>query len=107
MSGETPSPRDPALEAFLEAIETALRSRRGVDHALSPREFAIARGWYDAGVPLATVLVAIGLLVVHAKALIDRLVPSKRTLEILPVVSAGLVTVIGIVVIVQALIETG
>jgi hypothetical protein len=61
VSGETPSPRDPALEAFLEAIEAALRSRRGVDHALSPREFAIARGWYDAGVPLATVLVAIDL----------------------------------------------
>jgi len=57
----TPPPRDPGLEAFLEAIEAALRSRRGVDHVLSPREFAIARGWHDAGVPLATVLVAIDL----------------------------------------------
>ncbi len=28
---------------------------------LSPREFALARSWYDAGVPLATVLVAIDL----------------------------------------------
>ena len=61
MNGETPSLRDPALEAFLEAIEATLRSRRGIDHALSPREFAVARGWYDAGVPLATVLVAIDL----------------------------------------------
>ena len=61
MSDETSSPRDPALEAFLEAIEATLTSRRGVDHVLSPREFAIARGWYDAGVPLATVLVAIDL----------------------------------------------
>ncbi len=59
MSGEISSPRDPGLEAFLEAIEATLRSRRGVDHVLSPREFALARGWYDTGVPLATVLVAI------------------------------------------------
>lgn len=61
MSDESFSSRDPALEAFVEAIEAALRTRRGVDHALSPREFAMARGWYEAGVPLATVLVAIDL----------------------------------------------
>jgi hypothetical protein len=61
VSDETPPPRDPGLEAFLEAIETALRGRRGVEHVLSPRDFAIARGWHDAGVPLATVLVAIDL----------------------------------------------
>lgn len=61
MSERTPPPRDPGLEGFLEAIEAELRSRRGVDHVLSPREFAIARGWHDAGVPLATVLVAIDL----------------------------------------------
>jgi hypothetical protein len=53
--------RDPDLEAFAEAIESALRSGRGVDHVLSPREFALARSWHDAGVPLATVLVAIDL----------------------------------------------
>jgi hypothetical protein len=28
---------------------------------LSPREFALARGWFEAGVPLATVLVALDL----------------------------------------------
>jgi hypothetical protein len=55
------SVRDPGLEGFAEAIESTLRGRRGVDHALSPREFALARNWYDAGVPLATVLVAIDL----------------------------------------------
>jgi hypothetical protein len=49
--------RDPGLEAFVEAIEGHLRARRGVDHILSPRDFALARGWHDAGVPLATVLV--------------------------------------------------
>jgi hypothetical protein len=61
MSDEGPVRRDPALEAFVEAIESELRSRRGVDHTLSPREFALARGWFDAAVPLATVLVAIDL----------------------------------------------
>ncbi len=51
--------RDSGLEAFVEAIEATLRARRGKDHVLSPRDFALARGWHDAGVPLATVLVAI------------------------------------------------
>jgi hypothetical protein len=55
---DAPSP-DPGLEAFVEAVETALRSRRGKDHALSPRDFALVRSWYGAGIPLATVLVAI------------------------------------------------
>ena len=59
MSGSLP--RDPELEAYVEAIETTMRARRGVDHVLSPREFALARGWHDAGIPLATVLVAIDL----------------------------------------------
>jgi hypothetical protein len=54
-----PAERDAGLEAFVEAIEAALRSRRGKEHALSPRDFALARGWHEAGVPLATVLVAI------------------------------------------------
>jgi hypothetical protein len=53
--------RDPGLESFVEALETALRGFRGVDHALSPREFALARGWYEGGVPLAVVLLALDL----------------------------------------------
>jgi hypothetical protein len=51
------STRDPAVEEYVSAIETHLRARRGVEHILSPRDFALARAWYEAGVPLATVLV--------------------------------------------------
>lgn len=58
MSG-APDERHPDLEAFVEAIEAAMRSRRGKEHVLSPRDFALARGWHEAGVSLATVLVAI------------------------------------------------
>jgi hypothetical protein len=54
-----PAERDTGLEVFVEAIEAALRSRRGREHVLPPRDFALARGWHEAGVPLATVLVAI------------------------------------------------
>jgi hypothetical protein len=52
-------PRDEALVGYVEAIEAVLRVRRGRDDALSPRDFTLVRGWHDAGVPLATVLVAI------------------------------------------------
>jgi hypothetical protein len=51
--------REGGLDAFVEAIEATLRARRGKEHVLSPRDFALARGWHQAGVPLATVLVAI------------------------------------------------
>jgi hypothetical protein len=54
----TPGSRfQPAVEEYVAAIETHLRARRGVEHILSPRDFALARAWYEAGVPLATVLV--------------------------------------------------
>jgi hypothetical protein len=56
---DEPAERDADLEAFVEAVEAALRSRRGREHALSPRDFALVRGWHEAGVSLATVLVAI------------------------------------------------
>jgi len=56
---DEPAERDADLEAFVEAVEAALRSRRGKEHVLSPRDFALVRGWHEAGVPLATVLVAI------------------------------------------------
>lgn len=57
--GEGPPPPgpDPELEAYVKAIEGHLRARRGVDHILTPRDFALARGWCTADVPLATVLV--------------------------------------------------
>jgi hypothetical protein len=51
--------KDPDVEAYVEAIEGHFRARRGVDHILSPRDFALARMWHSAGVPLATVLVGI------------------------------------------------
>lgn len=50
-------PRD--LEGYLVAIERHLRTWRGADHVLSPRDFALARSWHEAGVPLAHVLVGI------------------------------------------------
>jgi len=55
----TDAETDAGLGPYVEAIETALRARRGRDHALSPRDFALAKGWYEAQVPLATVLVGI------------------------------------------------
>jgi hypothetical protein len=62
LSGGGPGvPRDEALVAYVEGIEAVLRARRGAEHALSPRDFALARSWHEAGVPLATVLVAIDL----------------------------------------------
>jgi Arc/MetJ family transcription regulator len=45
------------VEAYVQAIETHLRARRGMDHILSPRDFALARSWHATGVPLATVLI--------------------------------------------------
>ncbi len=51
--------KDPDLEGYVEAIEGHLRARRGADHILSPRDFALARTWHGAGVSLATVLVGI------------------------------------------------
>ncbi|MFI4944789.1 MAG: hypothetical protein ACHP85_16105, partial [Burkholderiales bacterium] len=51
--------RDPELEGFVEAIEAAFRARRATDHALPPRACALAMGYFDPGVPPATVLVAI------------------------------------------------
>jgi hypothetical protein len=50
-------PANPEVEAYVRAIEGHLRARRGVDHILSPRDFALARAWHQAGVPLVTVLV--------------------------------------------------
>jgi hypothetical protein len=59
--------RDRRVETYVEAIEALLRSRRGVDHLLSPRDFALARTWCDAGIPLATVLAGIDLAMESAE----------------------------------------
>lgn len=44
---------------YVNAIEAHLRARRGQDHVLTPRDFALAKGWCETGVPLAAVLVGI------------------------------------------------
>lgn len=88
MSDETPGEKDPAIEAFAEAIEAHLRTRRGVDHVLSPREFALARGWQDAGVALATVLLAIDLAF-DAEPSISSLAFCRRRVEQLAAGTTG------------------
>jgi hypothetical protein len=50
---------DPGLLAYVEAIETHFRTRRGAPATLSPRDFALARSYCAAGVPLAAVLLGI------------------------------------------------
>lgn len=47
------------LDGYVTAIEAHLRARRGQDHALTTRDFALAKGWCEAGVPLGAVLVGI------------------------------------------------
>jgi hypothetical protein len=47
------------LEAYAQSIERHFRTWRGADHVLSPKDFALARTWYEAGVPLAHVLVGV------------------------------------------------
>jgi hypothetical protein len=54
-----PAAADAEVDTYVEAIEAHLRARRGAEHILSPRDFALARSWHQAGVPLATVLVGI------------------------------------------------
>ena len=78
MSDETG--RDAGLEAFAEAIEAAMRSHRGKEHVLSPRDFALVRGWHDAGVPLAAVLVAIDAAFERDPATAS-LAPCRRRVE--------------------------
>jgi hypothetical protein len=46
----------PTEIGYVEAIERHLGTRRGREHVLSPRDFALARSWYGARIPLATVL---------------------------------------------------
>ncbi len=72
--------RDAGLEAFVQAIEATLRAHRGREHVLSPRDFALVRGWHEAGVPLATVLVAIDAAFVADPATAS-LAPCRRRVE--------------------------
>ncbi|HEY6547926.1 MAG TPA: hypothetical protein VI589_08460 [Vicinamibacteria bacterium] len=47
------------LDAYVEVIESHFRTRKGAEMTLSPRDFALARSWHQAGVPLAVVLLGI------------------------------------------------
>src|SRR5262245_47894727 len=47
------------LDAYVSAVEAHFRARRGQEHTLATRDFGLAKAWFDAGVPLATVLVGI------------------------------------------------
>ena len=47
------------LEAYLVAIERHFSKHRGAEHVLSPRDFALAKAWHAAGLPLAAVLAGI------------------------------------------------
>ena len=49
----------PGLSEYVEAIEAHFRNHRGADHVLNPRDFALARSWHRAGLPLAAVLLGI------------------------------------------------
>jgi len=80
--------RDPDLDAFVLAIETAFRTRRGKEHVLSPRDFALARGFHEASVSLATVLVAIDAAFEHDPRTAS-LAACRRRIEELAAPSAG------------------
>ncbi len=56
---------------------------------------------------IATVLVSVGILMVKAKGLVDRLDRGRNMLAWLPMVSAGIVTVIGITMIIKSLTAIG
>jgi hypothetical protein len=77
---DEPVAPDAALEAFVSAVEAALRERRGKEHLLSPRDVALARGWHEAGVPLATVLVALDTAF-ERDPLTASLAPCRRRVE--------------------------
>jgi hypothetical protein len=51
--------RDPDLSDYVVGLERHWTLRRGVPHTLSPRDFALARSWFEAGIPLHAVLAGI------------------------------------------------
>jgi hypothetical protein len=46
---------DPIFIRYIETLETHLGRLRGKERALSPPEFALARHWYRAGIPVALI----------------------------------------------------
>ena len=51
--------KDPDLDSYVVALERHWTLRRGVPHTLSPRDFALARSWFEAGIPLHAVLAGV------------------------------------------------
>lgn len=51
--------KDKLLEEFVVGIERHFSAKKGKQHVLSPRDFALAREWHAAGLPLATVLAGV------------------------------------------------
>lgn len=72
--------KEPGLEAYVLAIEKHLSSRRGAENVLSPRDFAMARAWHAAGVPLASVLAGIDRAFERDRS-ISSLQPCRRMIE--------------------------
>lgn len=72
--------KEPGLEAYVLAIEKHLSSRRGAEHVLSPRDFAMARAWHAAGVPLASVLTGLDRAFERDRS-ISSLQPCRRIIE--------------------------
>lgn len=56
---------------------------------------------------LAGVLTGIGLLLAYARRVADRLPFGGRTLRVLPVISAGAVTLMGVAITVESLVSGG
>jgi len=56
---------------------------------------------------LAGVLTGIGVLLAYARRLADRLPFGRRTLRVLPVISAGAVTLMGVAITVESLVSGG
>jgi nickel/cobalt exporter len=54
---------------------------------------------------LASVLVAIGIMVVKAGRLLDRVLPGRRTLACLPLLSAFVVTGLGLTITIEGLLQ--
>ena len=56
---------------------------------------------------LATILIAIGVLMVKARPLMERFTGEGRWIQRLPVVSAAVIMLVGLVMAVRSLVESG
>lgn len=71
---------DEELRSYVESIEAYLGRLRGTEHTLSPKDFALARAWHSAGVPLAVVLVALDEAF-EGQGLVASLAPCRHRIE--------------------------